>query len=270
MVIYVLVLAFAAIQAVTVLFTVFTAFKPLNEIYLNPPKLYVINPTIENFREVFSLMNSSWVAFSRYIFNSVFTTVCGVVFSILFASLAAYPLAKMKGMPGVKFLSWFIVLSLMLSSDVSGMTNFLLMTKLRLINTHLSIIIPAVTAAFNVFLLKQFMEQMLPDSLIDAAKIDGAGEIRIWRQIALPVIKPAIFTLAITSMQSLWNNPGVHIYDEELKTLPAAMQMLVSGGIARSGHAAAVGVMILVVPLVLFIIFQSNVIETMSTSGIKD
>jgi len=262
--------AFAVIQSITILFTVFSAFKPLNEIFLNPPKIYVINPTLDNFRDAFRVMDSSWVVFSRYIFNSFFVSVCGIILTVLLSSLAAYPLAKMKEMPGIKFLSWFIILSLMLSPDVSGMTGFLLMNKLGLVNTYLSIIIPAVATAFNVFLLKQFMEQMLPDTLIEAAKIDGANEIYIWFKIALPIIRPAIFTLIIFSMQSLWNNPGTTVFSEELKTLPYAMQQLVSGGIARTGVASAVGVMILIVPVVCFVFFQGQVIETMSSSGIKD
>ena len=269
-VIYVFVIAFAALQSLTVLFTVFSAFKPLNEIYLNPPNLFVINPTLDNFRDAFKVMNSSWVPFFRYIFNSLFVTAAGILLTVLLSSLAAYPLAKMKTMPGAKFMAWFIVLSLMLSPDVSGMTTFLLMSKLQMINTHLSIIVPALATAFNVFLLKQFMEQMIPDSLVEAAKIDGANEFVIWFRIALPIIKPAIFTMVIFSMQSLWNNPGTMIYSEELKTLPYAMQQLVAGGISRTGIASAVGVMILVVPFLSFVFFQSKVIETMSTSGIKD
>jgi ABC-type glycerol-3-phosphate transport system permease component len=264
------ILIFAFLQLITILFTIFSAFKPLNEIYLNPPNLYVINPTLNNFTDLFKVMNSSWVVFSRYIFNSLFVTTAGVFFSIIFASLAAYPLSKMKAMPGASFLAWFIILALMLSPDVSGITSFLIMNKMGMINTYFSIIIPVVASAFNVFLLKQFMEQMIPDSLIEAAKVDGANEITIWYRIVLPVIKPAIFTLVIFSMQSLWNNPGTTIYSEQLKTLPYAMQQIIAGGIARTGIASAIGVFILIVPVTCFVFFQSKVIETMSTSGIKD
>ena len=261
---------FSLVQLIPILFTVGSAFKPLSEQFLVPPNLLPRHPTLENFSDLFAVMNSSLVVFSRYFFNSAFVTVVGVLLTVVLGSWAAYPMAKLRGMPGMKFLSWFIVLALMLSPDVSGMTTFIIMNKLHMIDTHWSIIIPAVASAFNVFLLKQFMEQMLPDSLIEAARIDGAGDFRIWWRIVLPTIRPAIFTLMIFSMQSLWNNAGTTIYSEELKTLPYAMQQMVAGGIARTGISSAIGVFIMIVPVTFCVIFQSRVIETMSTSGIKD
>lgn len=270
MAIFVLLALFSAVQLIPILFTVGSAFKPLSELFLVPPNLLPRHPTLDNFSDLFQVMNSSLVVFSRYFFNSAFVTVVGVLLTVVLGSWAAYPMAKLRGMPGMKFLSWFIVLALMLSPDVSGMTTFIIMNKLHMIDTHWSIIIPAVASAFNVFLLKQFMEQMLPDSLIEAARIDGAGDFRIWWRIVLPTIRPAIFTLMIFSMQSLWNNAGTTIYSEELKTLPYAMQQMVAGGIARTGISSAIGVFIMIVPVTFFVIFQSRVIETMSTSGIKD
>ena len=261
---------FAVFQMIPIVYTIGSAFKPVSELLKMPPTIFPRRFTTESFSELFISMSASRIVFSRYIFNSFFVTVCGVVMTIVLCSLAAYPLAKMHGMPGAKFLGWFIILAMMLSSDVSGMATFMIQTGLRIIDTPWSIILPSIGSAFSVFLLKQFMEQMVPDTLIEAAKIDGAGEFLVWGRIVLPVMKPAVLTLIIFSMQWLWNNDGSRIFSEQRKILPNAMRQIVDGGIARLGVAAAVGVFIMVVPITLFIILQSNVIETMATSGIKD
>ena len=119
--------------------------------------------------------------------------------------------------------------------------------------------------------MKQFMEQ-IPDVLIEAAKVDGAKEGRIYLQIIMPLVKPATLTLIIFSVQNLWNNNGANfIYKEELKMLPYALQQIISGGVvARAGVGAAVTVFIMIVPIALFVAAQSNIIETMASSGIKE
>ena len=118
--------------------------------------------------------------------------------------------------------------------------------------------------------MKQFMEG-IPMALIEAAKIDGAGEWRIFYRIIMPNVKPAWLTLIIFSVQSLWNNgAGMFIYSEEKKTLVHALNQIQGGGIARAGQGAAVTVVVMVVPIAIFIMSQSQILETMASSGIKD
>lgn len=252
------------------LFAVNQAFKPLDEIFLFPPKLFVNNPTMDNFSDLFVMMGKSWVPFSRYIFNTVFITVVGTGGHLLFASMAAYVLAKYD-FPGSKTFFKIVVIALMFSTYVTAIPNYLILSGLGWIDTYLSIIIPAFAAPMGLFLMKQFMDGV-PDALIEAAKIDGAKEGRVFLKVVMPMVKPAWLTLIIFSIQSLWNTrASTYIFSEELKTLPYALSQIISGGqIARAGVGAAVTVVMMIVPITVFILAQSNIIETMASSGIKE
>lgn len=265
-----LVLIFVGIfMALPLVYTVSNAFKPLDEIFLFPPKFFVMNPTVENFQDLFILMSKSWVPFSRYIFNTVFITVVGTLGNLIVCSLAAYALAKHK-FPGSKAIFQMIVLSLMFSPHVTAIPNYLIMSKMGWVDTYKSLIVPAFATSLGLFLMKQFMEQ-IHDSMLEAARIDGASELYIFLHIAMPMVKPAWLTLIIFSVQNLWNIRGSNfIYEEQLKTLPFALQQILQGGIARAGIGAAVTLLIMIVPITLFIITQSNIIETMGSSGIKE
>lgn len=265
-----LVLIFIGIfMALPLVYVISNAFKPLDEIFLFPPKFFVRNPTLENFQDLFVLMAKSWVPFSRYIFNTVFITVVGTVGNVIICSLAAYALAKHK-FPGSKALFEIIVVSLMFSAHVTAIPNYLIMSKLGWVDTYKSLIVPAFATSLGLFLMKQFMEQ-IHDAMIEAARIDGASEWYIFFHIAMPMVKPAWLTLVIFSVQNLWNIRGSNfIYEEQLKTLPAALQQILQGGIARAGVGGAVSLLIMIVPIVLFVITQSNIIETMGSSGIKE
>ncbi|MGL4737112.1 MAG: carbohydrate ABC transporter permease [Cellulosilyticaceae bacterium] len=265
-----LVLIFVGIfMALPLVYTISNAFKPLDEIFLFPPKFFVMNPTLENFQDLFILMSKSWVPFSRYIFNTVFITIVGTIGNLMVCSLAAYALAKHK-FPGSKVIFELIVLSLMFSPHVTAIPNYLIMSGLGWVDTYKAIIVPAFATSLGLFLMKQFMEQ-IHDSMLEAARIDGASEWYIFLHIAMPMVKPAWLTLIIFSVQSLWNIRGSNfIYEEQLKTLPFALQQILQGGIARAGIGAAVTLLIMIVPITLFIITQSNIIETMGSSGIKE
>ncbi len=164
-----------------------------------------------------------------------------------------------------------IVLSLMFSPAVTAIPNYLIMTKLHWVDSHLSLIVPAIGSSLGLYLMKQFMESALPDALLEAARIDGAGEVRIFATIVMPMVKPAWITLAILSVQSLWGATGeVYIYSEEIKTLSVALKQIVASGVGRSGVAAAVAVIIMIVPIVMFVFSQTQILETMATSGMKD
>lgn len=245
------------------------ALKPLDELYQFPPKIFVRNPTLENFSDLFVLMNNSWVPFSRYILNTIIITGGGMVGHVICASLAAYPLAK-HDFPGKKVLSEMVVLSMMFSWTVTQIPQYLIISWLHINNTYLALILPAFSFGMGLYLMKQFMEQ-LPDSLMESARLDGASEWKVFWKIIMPNVKPAWLTLAIFQFQQMWGNTGsLFLRNEELKPLQYALQQITAGGTARAGAAAAVTFIIAAVPIIFFLICQSNVLETMTTSGMKD
>ena len=246
------------------------AFKPLDELWMYPPRFFVRQPTLKNFTDLFTLMNDSWVPFSRYIFNTVFTTVMGTFGHLFIASMCAYALAKIK-FPGGNFVFKTIRSSLMFSSTVGGITSFMIMTALHLVDSYLAIIIPAWGATLGLYLMKQHMDSTVPDTVLESARLDGASEIRTYWTIAMPMVKPAWLTLIIFSFQGLWNQgSSIYIYSEQLKSINYAIGQIMAGGIKRSGAASASGVLMMMVPITVFVISQSNIIETMGSSGMKD
>ena len=245
------------------------ALKPLDEIFQFPPKIFVRNPTLENFSDLFVLMNTSWVPFSRYIFNTIIITGGGMVGHVICASLAAYPLAK-HNFPGKNLLFNMVVLSMMFSWTVTQIPQYLIISWLHINNTYAALVLPAFSFGMGLYLMKQFMEQ-LPDSLMESARLDGASEWKIFWTIVMPNVKPAWLTLAIFQFQQMWGNTGsLFLRNEELKPLQYSLQQITAGGTARAGAAAAVTFIIAAVPIIFFLICQNNVIETMTTSGMKD
>ncbi|MCA0753495.1 carbohydrate ABC transporter permease [Paenibacillus sp. N4] len=260
---------FGSFMALPLIYAVNNAFKPLDELFIFPPRFFVNNPTLDNFYDLVALMGNSWVPLSRYIANTLLITVVGTAGHILLASAAAYPLAKYRFL-GSKTLFSIVVLSLMFSGHVTAIPNYMVMSWLGWINTHASIIVPSLAFPLGLFLMKQFMEQ-LPDALLEAAKIDGANEYRIYWSIVMPNVKPAWLTLMILQFPMLWGTDGgSFIYSENLKTLHYALGQITLGGIARAGVGAAVALILMIVPISLFIISQSSVIQTMATSGMKE
>lgn len=256
-------------MGIPLVYAVSNSLKSPQELFLFPPRFFVRHPTLDNFHDTFVLMSQSWVPFTRYVFNTVFITVTGTLGHLLAASLCAYALAK-HTFPGKKLIFTTIILSLMFSTQVTAIPNYLIMAGLNWLDTYLSLIVPAIAKPLGLFLMKQFMEQ-IPDSLLEAAKIDGASEWKIFSSIAMPIVKPAWLTLIIFSFQDLWNLQGSnYIYSEELKTLPYALSQISAAGIARAGATSAVVVIMMIVPITIFIINQSNIIQTMSASGIKE
>lgn len=260
---------FGVFTSMPLVLTISNAFKPLDELFFFPPRFLVRNPTLSNFADLFIIMQESWVPFSRYFLNSVIITGFGTVGHLLCASMAAYPLAK-NNFPGKNILFAMVVLSLMFTGHVTGIPNFLIITQLGINNTYLAVILPAFAASLGLYLMKQFMEQ-IPDSLIESARLDGASEFYIWRKIVMPNVKPAWLTLIILMFQALWaTTGGVFLRSEELKPLTFAMNQIALGGPARAGANAAVMLITMAVPITFFIVSQSKIIETMSTSGMKD
>ncbi len=255
--------------AIPLVMQVCEAFKPLDELYKFPKTILVYNPTLNNFKDLFVIMGQSWVPFSRYIFNTVFITAVGTAGQLLIASMGAYVLAKYD-FPGGRKLFAMITTAIMFNGYVTAIPLYLVMAGCGWLDTFIAPILPALAAPMGLFLMKQFMEG-IPDSLLEAAKIDGAKEWGIFTKIVMPNVKPAWLTLIIFSVQGLWNNPqSTYIFSEELKTLPYALGQVTAGGVARAGAGAAVGLFMMIVPIGIFIFSESNILETMASSGIKE
>ena len=251
-------------------YTVMQSFKPLDELFYYPPRFYVINPSWDNYRDLFTLMGESWVPFSRYIFNTVFITVFGGFGNLVLSSLCAYALAKIP-FPGHGFFFQLVQKSLMIGSSVATIINFIIISMLGWMDSNLAIIVPAWASTLGLYLMKQFMDTNVTSSILESARLDGASEFRTFWSIAMPMVKPAWLTLIIYSFQGLWNTgASMYIHSEELKTLNYAMTQILSAGVVRSGATAASGVIMMMVPIIVFIISQSKIIETMGSSGMKD
>lgn len=266
---YLFLLLVAVIMLIPLVYSVSSALKPLDELFMFPPKLFPQNPTTDNFSDLFVTMGKSWVTFPRYVFNTVFITFVGTFGHLIIASMAAFVLAKYD-FPGGKTFFKLVTVAMMFSGYVTAIPNYVIINKLNLIDTYWAVIIPAFAAPIGLFLMKQFMEG-IPMALIEAAKIDGASEWKIFYRIVMPNVKPAWLTLIIFSVRDLWNNAqSTYIYSEELKTLPYALQQITSTGVARTGAAAAVSLVLIIVPIGIFIFSESNILETMASSGLKD
>ena len=267
--IYLLLIIFAVAMVFPVVFLIGSALKPLDELFRFPPPIWPQNPTLDNFSDLFVTMGQSFVPFSRYLVNTVFITAVGTFGHLVIASMAAFVLAKYE-FPGGKAFFAVVTTCLMFSGYVTGIPNYLIMSKLGMVDTYWALILPAFAAPIGLFLMKQFMEG-LPTALIEAATIDGASRFRVFWSIVMPNVKPAWLTMIIFSVQGLWNNSAATvIYSEAKKTLVYALTQIQAGGIARTGQMAAAQVIIIAVPILIFVFSQSQILETMASSGIKD
>ena len=258
----------AAFMMLPFVYAIMQSLKPIEEIFIFPPRFFVINPTLSNYLTLSKLTDSLWVPFSRYLVNSVVVTIAGTGFNLVVASMAAFPLAKYP-FPGSKWLFRLVSTSLLFAGPVTALPQYIIVAKMGLINTLWSVILPAVGLPLGLFLMRNFMTQ-IPDGMLEAARIDGAGTWRIFASIAMPMVKPAALTLIIFTFQSLWNTTGgTFIYDEKIKLLPTILNQVVTAGIARAGSGAAASVVMMIPPFIIFIILQSRIIETMAFSGIK-
>ena len=240
---------------------IITSIKPVEELFIFPPKFYPMNPTLDNFRDMFRVLGQVW--------NSVFVTVVVTVAQCIVASMAAFVLAKCK-FPGNGIINKIIVISLLYNSNVIYIMQYMVMSELNLINTTRALILPSIASAMGLFLMRQSMSQV-PDAMIEAAKVDGANLFTTCWRIVIPNQKPALMTMSIFAFQGAWNiQGGSLVYDEAKKTLPTVVQQAASAGLARAGVAMAAAVFMLIPPVVFFMLAQKNVIETMAHSGIKD
>ncbi|MBR3996253.1 MAG: carbohydrate ABC transporter permease [Clostridia bacterium] len=266
----ILLLLFGVFMFLPMVYAISQSLKPLDELWMFPPRFFVRSPTFKNFSDLFKLMSTSWVPFSRYIFNTALVAVGGTFGHLFIASMASYALTKIP-FPGRRGMFQLVQKSLMFHQTVAAISNYIIMSALGWIDTYWALIIPAFGSTLGLYLMKQFMETSVPDSVLESARLDGAGELLIYWKIVMPMVKPAWLTLIVYSFQGLWNTgTSAYIYSEELKTFNYAIQQILAGGIARTGAAAASTVIMMLVPITVFVITQSNIIETMASSGMKD
>lgn len=270
---------FGLFLAALLTFTVFPmfamvnrAFMPLEELFVYPPKIFVSHPTLKNFSELLTSLSASTVPFTRYIFNSIWITIVTVMLSIVVSCMGAYGLVKHHPV-GANTLFAIVLAGLMFSGHVTQIPNYMIVSGMGLINTYAALIIPKIAVAYNFFLVKQFCEQ-LPDSLLEAARIDGANELTVFFKIAMPLLKPAWSTLAVFSFVANWNDsfsPLVYITSVQMKTLPLALQTLAGGAgvVARSGTAGAALLLTTLPTIIVYTVMRGRVMQTMTYSGIK-
>ncbi len=259
----------AAFSFFPLLMAVNMSLKPIHELFYYPPKIFAENPTLDNFRMLFSLMQNTRVSFFRYAFNTLFISIGATLGHVFLASMAAYPLAKMK-IPGIKTLNQMVMLSLMFVPAVTDVANYLTVSWLGWLDTYWACIVPAMGASLGLFIMRNYMTT-IPDTLLEAATIDGCSNYGIYWKIIMPMARPAWLTVTILMFQQVWNMDNTnYVYSEALKTLPYALSQITSGALVRMGAAQAVGVLMMIVPAVVFLVNQTKIIDTMASSGIKE
>lgn len=259
----------AAFSFFPLLMAVSMALKPIHELFYYPPKLFAENPTLDNFRMLMSLMQNTRVSFFRYAFNTVFYSLAVTLGHVFLASMAAYPLAKLK-IPGIDLTNKLVMFSLMFVSAVTDVANYLTVSALGWLDTPWACIIPPMGASLGLFIMRNYMTT-IPDSLLEAARMDGCSDFQIYWRIVMPLSRPAWLTVMILMFQQVWSMDNTnYVYDESLKTLPYALSQITSGALVRQGAAQAVGVLMMIVPAIVFMVNQTKIIETMASSGMKD
>ena len=248
------------------------AFKPLTELFEWPPKFFVRSPSLKNFVDLFEVTSTTGVPMARYLFNSILISLVVVFLSIFVSSVAGFALSKLE-FRLKKTLMFANNIALMFVGAAVVIPRYLIIQNLGLIDTFWVHILPGLAIPVGLFLIKQFIDQ-IPNELLEAARMDGATDFQIYYKIILPLIKPALATIAIVSFQSVWNNVETstnYINNESLKTFAFYMSTLTTSTntVAGQGMAAAAALIMFVPNLVIFIILQKNVMNTMAHSGIK-
>lgn len=252
---------------------VVNSLKPIEELFLWPPRFYVMRPTFENFTNLVVAASRTWVPFTRYIFNSFFVTAVQVLVYVFICSMAAYPLAKMRRMPLTGLVFNASIAAMMFAPQVTVIPRYLTVAGLGIIDTYWALIVPGLGGSFGVFFMTQFLTQY-PDELLEAARMDGASEWAIFSKVVIPLTKPAWATMIIWQTQTTWRDtwsPLVFTHTEAMKTLPLAMSTMFSGAlvVSRQGAEAAATFLESAPLILLFIITQRKIINTMAHAGIK-
>lgn len=267
-VLFVLLSVMGLFMALPLIYSVINSFKPVDELFAYPPRFFVVRPTGGNYFLLFKLASNMWVPFSRYLFNSVFVSVVATAGNVLISCMAAYPLAKFR--LRAHWIFDLVVVALLFNTTILWLPQYVIFAKTGVIDTYLVYILPQLATPLGLFLMKQFMEQV-PTPLIESATIDGAGHIRTLWTIVMPQVKPAWMTLTVFAFQGVWNQTQSNmVFSEELKLINLAISQIMSGGTARYGAAMAGSIVLMIPPVLIFLFSQSNVMATMSCSGIKE
>ncbi len=266
---YIFIIAMLSFTALPLIYVVSTAFKPIDELLKFPPQFLVRRPTLQNFHDLILAAGSASVPFLRNVANSVFIVVVSVFSSVIVSSLGAYSVAKLD-LPFKSQVMTMVVFAIAFPESLQAIPTYLIVKSLGMFNTYWALILPALGSAFNFFMMKSFCQQ-IPTPLLEAARIDGANELRIFTSIVFPFLAPAWATLIVFCFMSVWNGgSGVTLYitDEAMKTLPYAINSI-GGSLARQGAAAAANLFMITPTIIIYTALQSRVIETMAHSGIK-
>ncbi|MCQ2458220.1 MAG: carbohydrate ABC transporter permease [Clostridia bacterium] len=265
-------LPLTAFMALPIVFIINHAFKPMDELFAFPPRFFVQNPTLENFTKLIKFSRNAGIPLSRYLFNSLLVTVITVVLALLLTTMSAFALSKIR-FRGRDMMLKINQLAIMFVATAVLIPRYLVICRLGLIDTVWAHVLPLAAMPVSLFLVKQFVDQV-PDSLIEAAYLDGATDFQVYLKVIIPIIKPAIATAMVLVFQQVWTNMETSSYfinDESMKTVTFYMNTLVNAanGVAGQGVAAAATLIMFIPNLLLFILCQSSVMNTMATSGIK-
>ncbi|OUS78772.1 ABC transporter permease [Paenibacillus sp. MY03] len=268
-----LLIVLSVFMLLPIVYIVGHAFKPYHELFLYPPTFFVQEPSLQNVNELLAVTARSTVPMIRYLFNSVFVSALAVLLVTGVSALCAFPLSKHR-FPGAGFVFAAILLTLMFAPEVVQIPRYLVVSEIGIMNTYFAHLLPLMAMPIGVFLLKQFVDQ-IPDSLLEAARIDGASEFVVFLRIVVPVCMPAIATVAILAFQNSWGNietSALFMLDDEMKSFAFFLSTLtnnLANNVAMQGAAAVASLIMFVPNLIVFVILQSKVIATMAHSGIK-
>ena len=270
--ILVILLPLALFMAMPIVFIISHAFKPMEELFAFPPRFFVSNPTLDNFTKLIKFSRSAGIPLTRYLFNSLVVTVLTVGLSLLLTTCAAFAFSKIK-FRGRSLMLQINQIAIMFVATAVLIPRYMVISRTGLIDTVWAHVLPLVAMPVALFLVKQFVDQV-PDSLIEAAHLDGATDMQVYRKIIIPMIRPAVATAMVLVFQQVWTNLETSSYftnDESMKTLTFYMNTLVNANntVAGQGMAAAASLIMFLPNLILFIILQNKVMNTMANSGIK-
>lgn len=258
-----------AFSVLPLIYCVSTSFKPLDELLIFPPRFIVHQPTLQNYKFLPELLSGLQVPLTRYTFNTLFVCIVGTVVNVFVASMCSFSLAKSK-LKLNRTIFLIIQFSLMFSAYTLSIPRYLIHSKMGIIDTYWVYLLPSIPSATSVFLMKQYVDSYIPDTLLESAEIDGAGFFKTYGLIGLPTMKPVLLTVFLFAFRDMWGlSPSTEIFTEELKTLQMMVPQLTAGGIARSGSSMAMTVLLMIPPICIYLFTQSNVMETMNSAGIK-
>jgi len=258
-------LVLASASLAPLLWMLSVSFMPMGEASRFPPPLLPESPTLDNYRELFMRTDAA-----RSFANSLGVSLAVTLLSLLFNAMAGYAFAKLR-FPGRDGLFRLLLAALVVPAQVAMLPLFLLMKQLGLVNTYAGVVLPALASVFGIFLVRQYARS-IPDELLEAARIDGAGELRIFFQIVLPLLRPVLVTLAVFTFLAAWNDfmwPLIVLTGQEHYTLPVSLAALSREHIMDVELMMAGAVVTVVPVLLLFLLLQRYYIQGLLLGSVK-